>query len=325
MRGLPVRAAARWLRRRRAPWFVAWRLTERCNLKCKQCGLWRTESDELSRGRAQAYAREMAAQGVLAVSLLGGEVLLRPDLGRLIRILDRAGVMVRVTSNGALVPGRLNDLRPVALLKLSLDGPEAIHDQLRGRGAYRQLMAGLHAARDAGIPLQLNTVLSRALLPRLDSYLTLVGQLGLKVTFQPLERRSGLSDGDMAEIQPDPADLRRAVTRLAALRRKGDGRLANSAGTLDLMKAWPEPLPQRCRAGRRFCRVTADGRIVACDEARFLEQAPTAWTGSFMEGVARLQAVGPCPGCWRNNTLEINRALGGVAEAVGAVRRLMGG
>ena len=197
---LPIRAAVRWLGRRRAPLLVAWRLTERCNLRCRQCALWLDPPEELSPREAEAYAREMVAEGVLAVSLLGGEVLLREDLGRLIAILDHGGVAVRVTSNGILVPRRLDTLRRARLLKLSLDGPEEVHDSLRGQGAYAGLMAGLEAARRAGIPVQLNTVLSRELLPGIDAYLALVQRLACRVSFQPLELRAGLSPRDLDEL-----------------------------------------------------------------------------------------------------------------------------
>jgi len=264
----------------------------------------------------------MVAEGVLAVSLLGGEVLLREDLGPLISILTRSGVAVRVTSNGTLVPGRLDALRGVRLLKLSLDGPEAVHDNLRGEGAYAGLVTGLEAARSAGIPVQLNTVLSRDLLPCLDEYLALVQGFGCPVSFQPLELRAQLSPGDLQELLPDPADLRRALVRLAELRRRGDPRLVNSAGTLELMRRWPATVSQRCQAGRWFCRIMSDGSVVACEEPGMTGggQART-----FMEGVRAMAAVGQCPGCWRNNTLEINRALGGAAGALAAVGRLMAG
>ena len=322
---LPIRAAVRWLGRRRAPLLVAWRLTERCNLRCRQCALWLDPPEELSPREAEAYAREMVAEGVLAVSLLGGEVLLREDLGRLIAILDHGGVAVRVTSNGILVPRRLDTLRRARLLKLSLDGPEEVHDSLRGQGAYAGLMAGLEAARRAGIPVQLNTVLSRELLPGIDAYLALVQRLACRVSFQPLELRAGLSPRDLDELSPGPEDLRRVLARLAQLRRRGDRRLVNSPGTLELMRRWPATVPRRCQAGRWFCRVMSDGRVVACDEPWIVDKVPAGETGSFTAGVARMAAVGRCPGCWRNNTLEINRALGGAGEALAAVSRLISG
>jgi len=313
-----ARPVLRWLSRRRGPWFVSWMLTERCNLSCGHCACWREPSEELSAAQAASYAAEMVREGVLAVSLCGGEVLLRDDLGDLLRRLDRAGVATRVTTNGLRVPDRLDALRTVTSLKVSVDGPRAIHDSLRGDGSHGAAMDAAAAARSAGIPVQLNTLLCAPVLPHLDEHLDDARRLGTSVTFQaPEDRGAGLGD-----LAPGPADLRLAVSRLLALRSTGDAVIGNSAGTLAWLSRWPDTPAVDCHAGRRFCRVLADGRVAACDHEHAPQAPPPPGPPSgFTAGYELLRRAGPCAGCWRNNTLEINRLLGGQFDALDAVSR----
>lgn len=317
-RALPL---LRRLGRRRGPWLVSWMLTERCNYRCALCGCWSSDSAELSPNQARSYADEMIGGGVLAVSFCGGEVLLRDDLGALLRRLRRAGVTTRVTSNGQLVPARIEQLRHASGLKLSLDGPADLHDRIRGAGAHRAVADAVAAARAAGIPTQLNTVLSRELVERIDEHLGDVDRFGASVTFQPPERRAGAEPDAAGAAFPDPAAFAMAVRRLQQLRAGGDRRIANSPGTLARLAGWPSQEPIDCHAGSRFCRILADGRVVACDRPQAPHPPQVDVPAGFAAGVARLRHAGTCPGCWRNNTMEINRLLGGAPDAWTAVRR----
>jgi MoaA/NifB/PqqE/SkfB family radical SAM enzyme len=292
-------------------------LTERCNLTCGHCGCWRQPGPELDEPTAAAYAGEMIRAGVLAVSFCGGEVLLRADLGDLLRRFERAGMVTRVTTNGALVPDRLDDLRHATTLKVSVDGPAAVHDRLRGAGSHAAALAAVEAARSTGLEVQLNTVLGAPLLPHLRDHLRDARHLGVSATFQPPEDRG---EG-LADLSPEPANLRLAISHLLALRGAGDPVVGNSPGTLALLARWPDPPALDCHAGRRFCRVLADGHVVACDRPQAPHALPAETPSGFIAGVQRLQRAGPCAGCWRNNTLEINRLLGARTDALGAVRR----
>lgn len=317
-----LRPAARWLQHRKTPWLVTWSVTERCNFTCDHCGCWREPGAELTPAQALDYAHEMVALGVLGVSLCGGEVLLRRDLGAVIAVLAAGGVTIRITTNGRLVPTRIHELRPVSRLKISLDGPPDLHDRVRGPRAFAYLEAALEAARGAGIAVQLNSVLTRDLIARLDEHLETVRRLGARVTFQPPEVRHDSAAKGVAAIVPDAAAMRATIARLIAMKRADDPLLGNSLGTFEYMAAWPSLPPMDCNAGRRFCRVLSDGRVVACDRPYAPRAAPPRGTPlGFEQGVEALERAGQCVGCWRNNTIEINRTLNGAVDGLSAIRR----
>jgi len=304
----------RRLRGGAVPWFVTWELTERCNQRCAHCGYWRDPGPETSAQQAERIARELVATGVLGVSLCGGEVLLRDDLGALISILARGGLLTRLTTNGRLVPERIEELAELDAVKFSLDGPRGVHDRLRGDGSFDAVMAGIEAVRRTGLHAQVNTLLSGPLLEHLEEHLRQVRRLGLSVTFQPPEVRHPEAEAAVLALQPDPAAFRAALADLQQRKRSGDDRIGNSSGVLAAMERWPDAQETTCQAGRWFARILSDGRIVACDRSH----ASLAYVPVDRGTLPRPTR---CDGCWQNNTLELNRALGGSVDSLRAALR----
>ena len=122
----------------RTPVAVAWLITGRCNLNCCYCK-WKDErqSDELDTAAVKRLIDQMKAAGVRLISFTGGEPLVRGDMGEIIRYVKSHGLVCKLNSNGMLVQQRLDDLRPLDLLQISVDGPPQVQDQLRGAGTRR--------------------------------------------------------------------------------------------------------------------------------------------------------------------------------------------
>ena len=79
------------------------------------------------------------------ISISGVEPLLHPDILEIIRIIKNNGLFVGLSTNGILLPelaGGLIDAGP-DWIAVSVDGPEPIHDQMRGQGVYRRVLEGL--------------------------------------------------------------------------------------------------------------------------------------------------------------------------------------
>jgi MoaA/NifB/PqqE/SkfB family radical SAM enzyme len=77
-----------------------------------------------------------------------------------IEVLRDGEVVTRVTTNGSRVPARIHDLRRLNCLKISLDGPPDLHDEVRGGGAHDRVVAAVETTRTAGRPCVLGTVLT---------------------------------------------------------------------------------------------------------------------------------------------------------------------
>ncbi|KAA0233537.1 MAG: hypothetical protein JJLCMIEE_02427 [Acidimicrobiales bacterium] len=121
-------------------------VTNRCNLSCAHCFIFRDDNpnEALSPRREPSddeiidlLAELRDRHGIKQMLWMGGEPLLRKDL-------LRRGVQVfqgnTVTTNGTLP---LIDLGPGVLYVVSLDGPEAVNDAIRGEGSFRRVMKQL--------------------------------------------------------------------------------------------------------------------------------------------------------------------------------------
>src|SRR6516164_3352490 len=87
-----------------APLFVSWQLTRDCDLCCLHCC---TESapgkrlhDELDEDEAMHVAAQIVRLGVPYVMLCGGEPLVVPHFLALAEFLGRAGVELKIETNG---------------------------------------------------------------------------------------------------------------------------------------------------------------------------------------------------------------------------------
>ncbi len=173
-------AAAVW-RARRAPFDpfkLTWILTERCSLTCGTCRLWAGTPHD---GPPLADVERVleANRHLTWVNPSGGDLVERPDAPALIeRLVTRlpdlalldfptAGQDERATLS-ALQPALDSDV-PRVLVTVSLDGPDEVHDRVRGRrGAAARARATLRAlqrVRRRGFAAFAGQTLSRLNLP----------------------------------------------------------------------------------------------------------------------------------------------------------------
>ena len=136
--------------------FIQWHLTERCNLKCAHCYQAGVCGDEVPFSevkRVVAEVKEMIeawedAYGLsfsLSYNITGGEQFLRADLFDVLREVRESRGDIYLLTNGTLVTSdkaKRLAAHGVRGVQVSIEGPEKIHDQIRGRGNFTK--AGLH-------------------------------------------------------------------------------------------------------------------------------------------------------------------------------------
>jgi AdoMet-dependent heme synthase len=149
---------------------LAWETTRRCNLACLHCRAAAGSGPypgELTPDEGIALLDSLAGMGQVVVILTGGEPLLRSDIYDLAAYGTKLGHRMVMAVNGTLltppIAARLKDVG-IQRLSISLDGATpASHDRLRAvDGAYDGALAGIAACREAGLPFQINTTVTRA-------------------------------------------------------------------------------------------------------------------------------------------------------------------
>jgi radical SAM protein len=171
-----------------APFLVIWEVTRACALACVHCradAIHRRNPCELSTEEGFRLLEQVRAFGTRPplLVLTGGDPMLRPDLTDLVRHATEIGLTVALTPSGtaAATKARLAALKDAGLSRVavSLDGPTPeTHDAFRRvRGSYACTMRIIESTIELGLPLQINSTISRMTLPYLDAMAQCVSEL----------------------------------------------------------------------------------------------------------------------------------------------------
>jgi len=170
------------------PLVLIWELTQACGLTCKHCradAQPERHPEELTTAEGKRLLDQAAdfGDGQLVV-LSGGDPLVRDDVTELVEYGTRQGLGMTLTPSGteSLTPERIESLQDAGLrrMALSLDGGDAdSHDAFRGEsGSFEATLAAAEAARETGLPLQINTTVCAETVDQLPAIRELVADLG---------------------------------------------------------------------------------------------------------------------------------------------------
>jgi radical SAM protein with 4Fe4S-binding SPASM domain len=168
-------------------------LTDRCNLKCIHCYAesGARKGNGLESAKILELIDELVALGGRAITISGGEPLLRTDWHE---ILKHACENLRATLNtNATVITRESASLLAAIepyVQISLDGPSAeVHDRVRGAGTFDATLRGIRLLQEAGMAERIivSMTLMKQNIPRAPEMLSFIDKLGIpKLRFLPL-------------------------------------------------------------------------------------------------------------------------------------------
>jgi radical SAM protein len=170
------------------PFVVIWETTQACDLACvhcRACAQPLRNSLELSTDEARRLIDEVAALRAPVFVLTGGDPLKRPDIFTLVEYASTHGVRISLTPSATplLTREAIHKLKDCGLARLavSLDGPTAaVHDAFRRvKGSYQWTLDAVRWARESGLPVQINTTITRHNLEYLDATIALLEQLDI--------------------------------------------------------------------------------------------------------------------------------------------------
>jgi MoaA/NifB/PqqE/SkfB family radical SAM enzyme len=172
--------------------FIQWHLTERCNLRCSHCYQSGHGTDELSFAEIREVAEEvsdmLAAWSEIyeiafspSFNITGGEPFLRQDLFDILDHLSGRRFALYLLTNGTLIDRekavRLA-LTGVEGVQVSIEGPEEIHDRIRGKGSFAASLRGISFLLDVGITVTLNATLSEINADHFPEMVSLASSIG---------------------------------------------------------------------------------------------------------------------------------------------------
>jgi uncharacterized Fe-S cluster-containing radical SAM superfamily protein len=137
-----------------------------CNYDCEHCYLGEKKFAGLDWLGRERLLQVMADAGVLWLQLTGGEPLIDPLFPETHARAWDMGMMIQISSNGSRLDQTrtleiLTERRPYRLTLSIYGATEESYDGMtRRRGSFRRFMRGLAAAREAGLPMRINIVVS---------------------------------------------------------------------------------------------------------------------------------------------------------------------
>jgi radical SAM protein with 4Fe4S-binding SPASM domain len=280
----------------RQAWRLHLHLTESCNLRCQHCGVVAaaTANDGAAAVAAQppalaglrasqprtANARvapahldsalirglidQAVAAGAEGVAFGGGEPFLHADLGALLAYAAPR-LKTLLATNAALLDDAAAETlaRLGVIVQVSLDGPDAaLHDRIRGEGAFAEAWRGIERLQQAGLGerLALNVTLMRPNIGLLSEIVALAERRGIAgVRFTALQRM-GRAAAQWAVLAPTADEYAQAYRFLYRCRPAAG--LTLSPGLLGL-ELEPPDRGLWCGLGRTLL-VDARGDIYPC-------------------------------------------------------------
>ena len=256
-------------------------VTDRCNFRCPYCmprDLFGADHAFLPRAELLSFEEitrvvtVFASLGVTKVRLTGGEPLLRrdlPDLVRRVALVDGVDD-VAMTTNGSLLAPLAGPLAEAGLgrITVSLDSlePDAFRQLADTNVPLEQVLAGIDAAAEAGLPVKLNAVLRRGIndggLLDLVEYARARGFTLRFIEYMDVGTTNGWR---LDEVVPS-GEVRARVSAVHALSPLGDAgtaerwRFDDGAGEIGFVSSVSKPFCGTCTRAR----VTAVGELFTC-------------------------------------------------------------
>ena len=210
-----------------APLYVAWQITNECNLACLHCieesGPGKRFADELSRDEALGVVDELMDHGVPYLSFSGGEPMLHPHFFGMVERACSRGAQLKIETNAHYLDAensaRLKTLG-VKAVQVSLDGAStATFGRMRVRGEFDKVLDGIRNLRDAGVPIEINFSPARFNLHEIDAVVDLAWELGAYsfYTGRTMYTGNAVKAWRHLEVSDEQYDA-----YFAALRRKAD-------------------------------------------------------------------------------------------------------
>jgi MoaA/NifB/PqqE/SkfB family radical SAM enzyme len=243
------------------------------------CDIWKTtDNQSITLEEFERHLKDIEELQVEWVVFSGGEPLMHPDLFRLAGMLRSRRIKVTILSTGLLLERHAAEIvGNVDDVIVSLDGPPAVHDAIRGMpGAFERMRAGVRAVHGlaSGFPIASRCTVQQGNAGHLVATVEAARELGLRsisflaadLTSTAFNRPVAWPEPRQSGIAPELAVLEQEIARLPE-----DGFVVESREKLARIVAhfrahygWEEPVAPRCNAPWVSAVVEANGDVRPC-------------------------------------------------------------
>lgn len=165
---------------------IQWKITNKCNLKCKHCYLGKLDGFELPFEKADEIVDTIINSNVMEVTISGGECLTYKGIEKIIKKILINGIKVDVFTNALLLKNVLDKIdsdilnKSALLFYVSVDGLKSSHEQIRGKNTFDKTIENIKYAIEKGYPVVTNTVINKINYCDIMDMIVLLKQMGVK-------------------------------------------------------------------------------------------------------------------------------------------------
>jgi MoaA/NifB/PqqE/SkfB family radical SAM enzyme len=147
-----------------APLYIAWQITNECNLACLHCieesGPGKAFRDELDEAQVFNILDQLMDHEVPYLSFSGGEPMVHPLFFNMVEHVCARGGQLKIETNGHyLTPENCRRLKALGVkaVQVSLDGASRrTFNRIRVRGEFDTTIQGLRNLHSAAVPIEIN-------------------------------------------------------------------------------------------------------------------------------------------------------------------------
>lgn len=206
------------------PHTITWKITSKCNLKCKHC-FYYTKSNKLN-SKTDFSTKELleTAQflveelNIIKFTITGGEPLLRKDIFKLLKYLKSKNVSIDLQTNATIITEKIASKLAKILnpqtdrIQISLEGAcEKTHDKIRGKGSFLKTIYGIRQLVKNNFSIKISYTLTSININELSNLYDLCKKL--KVKMIALGQLQICSNGQ-AYLEPKSDDIFIAIANL---------------------------------------------------------------------------------------------------------------
>lgn len=299
--------------KRKVPLFIAWAITYRCNKKCLYCRYWQKQTIEFSTEEVIDCILKLKLLGTWGISFTGGEPLLRADLPEIIHAAVKNGIFVKIDTNGSLIPARIKEIKNINMVSLSFDGPQEVHDKIRGEGSFDEVMIAIDALKTHNIKMRLITVLSRENYKELDYILGISKKYKIYTMFQIASKYILGLDKTYNLLSPEINQGKEVISKLISAKSRNKY-IMNSLSALKYCLHFPHYPKIECLSSRVSCRIEPDGNTSWC--GRVYSRCQMNIKKDGLKSTVLSLPVIKCDQCSCADRLELNYILKGDLSAI---------
>ena len=216
------------------------------------------------------------AAGLCSNSIVfsGGEPLLRADIFELISYTNKLKINTCLVSNGTLIDddaAKRLSASGIGVVNISIEGPEDIHDALRGKGNYKKAHEALRHLSRYKIETTIASIVCRNNYKSLPYVMELANEVGVTtVKFQPFSDIFLIQKDkkkDFLLLDDDLKDINKSIEKVVLLSRKykisinPDNYLYNMPAYLSKVYSGNK---KNCQALWNSCPIAQNGDVYPC-------------------------------------------------------------